>query len=79
MRSRYPRRPAPSCALALNLFEAGQLSLAQAAKIAGLSQDAFMEVLVEVGTRAADYPPLELEGELDATRLAGLSSPMPAS
>jgi prevent-host-death family protein len=55
-------------ALALNLFEAGQLSLAQAAKVAGLSQEAFMEVLVEVGIPAVDYPPQELEGELDAAR-----------
>ena len=55
-------------ALALNLFEAGQLSLARAAKVAALSQEAFMEVLEEVGISAVDYPPEELAGELDATR-----------
>ena len=55
-------------ALAFNLFEARQLSLAQAAKVAGLSQEAFMEVLVEVGIPAVDYPPQELVGELDAAR-----------
>ena len=55
-------------ALAFNLFEARQLSLAQAAKVASLSQEAFMEVLVEVGIPAVDYPPQELVGELDAAR-----------
>ena len=55
-------------ALALNLFEAGQLSLAQAAKVAALSQEAFIEVLEDVGISAVDYPPEELAGELDATR-----------
>jgi len=55
-------------ALALNLFEAGELSLAKAAKVAGLSQEDFMELLHEAGIPAVDYPTEELAGELDAMR-----------
>jgi len=55
-------------ALALNLFEAGQLSLVQAAKVAVLAPEAFMEVLEETDISAVDYPPEELTGELDAIR-----------
>ena len=55
-------------ALALNLFEGGQLSLAKAAKVAGLSQEDFMELLHETGIPAVDYPTEELAGELDAMR-----------
>jgi len=52
--------------LVLNLFEAGQLSLVQAAKVAALSPEAFMEVLEETDISVVDYPPGELIGELDA-------------
>lgn len=52
--------------LAINLFEAGQVSLAQAAKLAGLSQEAMLERLGEVGAVVVDYPPEELSAELDA-------------
>lgn len=55
-------------ALALNLFEAGQLSLIQAAKVAALSPEAFMEALEAMGIPAVDYPPEELTGKLDAAR-----------
>lgn len=55
-------------ALALNLFEAGQLSLVQATKVAALSPEAFMDVLHEAGISAVDYPPEELAGELDAAQ-----------
>jgi prevent-host-death family protein len=51
-------------AMALHLLESHQLTLAQSAKLAGLSVEAFMELLGEVGLSAVDYPPEELEEEL---------------
>lgn len=52
--------------LALSLFEQRQLTLAQAAKVAGLSVDGFIDLLGRVGVPAVDYPADELAGELDA-------------
>ena len=52
-------------ALALSLFESRQLTLAQAAKVAGLSLDGFIDLLGSLGLAAVDYPPEELAGELD--------------
>ncbi len=52
-------------ALALSLFEGRQLTLAQAAKIAGLSLDGFIDLLGSLGLAAVDYPADELAGELD--------------
>ncbi len=51
-------------ALALHLFEQGQLTLAQAAKVASVSVEDFMQVLGEAGVTAVDYPPSELEDDL---------------
>jgi len=51
-------------AMALHLFESHQLTLAQCAKLAGLSLEAFIELLGEVGVPAVDYPPEELEEEM---------------
>lgn len=51
-------------ALALHLFEQGQLTLAQAAKVASVNVEDFMQVLSEAGVTAVDYPPSELEDEL---------------
>lgn len=53
-------------ALALHLFEGGQLTLSQAAKLAQLSLEAFIELLGEAGIAAVDYPPEELADELEA-------------
>lgn len=53
-------------AVALHLFEAGQVTLAQAAKLAGVSLEELMELLGEAGIPAVDYPPEELEAELEA-------------
>jgi prevent-host-death family protein len=55
-------------ALALSLLEAGQLCIAKAAQVAGLSQEDFMELLHEDGISAVDCPTEELAGELDAMR-----------
>ncbi len=52
--------------LALRLFEDRQMTLAQAAKVAGLSLDEFLDLLASLGLAAVDYPPDELAGELDA-------------
>lgn len=52
--------------LALSLFEARQLTLAQAARLAGLSLEGFMDVLGSFGLAAVDYPPEELADELEA-------------
>ena len=50
--------------LALQLFDAGQLTLAQAAKLADMSLERFIALLGEVGINAVDYPPEELDDEL---------------
>ena len=53
-------------AMALHLFESHQVTLAQAAKLAGLSLEDLVELLGEVGIPAVDYPAEELEAELAA-------------
>ncbi len=50
--------------LALQLFEQRQLTLSQAAKVADLSAEDFMDLLGKAGVAAVDYPPSELEDEL---------------
>lgn len=50
--------------LALNLFSSGQLTLAQAAKLAKMPMEKFISLLGEAGIDAVDYSPDELEGEL---------------
>lgn len=52
-------------ALALHLFESGRMTLAQAAKVAGLSIEEFVALLGEAGIPAVDYAPDELKEELD--------------
>ncbi len=49
--------------LAAKLFETGRLTLGQAAKLAGHSRRAFIEVLGRLGVPVFDYPPEELDGE----------------
>jgi len=50
--------------MALHLFESHQLTLAQSAKLADLSLEAFIELLGEAGIDAVDYPPEELSDEM---------------
>ncbi len=50
--------------LALTLFEQGLITLAKAAKLAGVTQDVFMDLMAEAGSVAVDYPPEELTDEL---------------
>jgi prevent-host-death family protein len=55
-------------AMAVSLFETGSLSLAQGARLAGLSLEEFMELLGREDLVAVDYPPEELAQELEAAR-----------
>jgi prevent-host-death family protein len=52
-------------ALACRLFAEKALSLGKAAKLAGLSPEAFIAQLGVMGIPAVDYPPDELDSELD--------------
>ncbi|MFQ5674311.1 MAG: UPF0175 family protein [bacterium] len=52
--------------LMIKLYETGKLSLGQAAKFAGYSKRAFMELLGKYGVPLFDYPPEDLEKELDS-------------
>ncbi len=53
-------------ALALHLFESGKLTLVQAAKIADMQVNDFIRHLGVVGINAVDYPPEDLEKELES-------------
>ena len=55
-------------ALALRLFENRRLSLAQAAKVAGMVPEDFIVLLGEAGVAAVDYPPEEVEEDITAAR-----------
>jgi predicted HTH domain antitoxin len=50
--------------LALALFEAGTISLSKAAKFAGMTLDAFMDLLAAYDIPAVQYPASELDEEL---------------
>jgi len=49
--------------MAVCFFESGLLALAQAAGIAMLSLEGFIEFLGEMGVAAVDYPVAELDEE----------------
>ena len=51
--------------LALALFEQGLITMAKAAKLAGVTQDVFMDLMSEASSVAVDYPPEELTDELN--------------
>ena len=51
--------------LAVKLYEVGKVSLGQAAKLAGFSKRAFMEVLGRHHVPLFDYSPDELREEID--------------
>ncbi|MER3422933.1 MAG: hypothetical protein C4293_06560 [Nitrospiraceae bacterium] len=54
--------------LMIKLFEAGRLSLGQAAKAAGYSKRAFLEVLRKHGVSVLDYPRKSYETNLSLER-----------
>lgn len=51
--------------LAIKLYEVGKVSLGQAAKLAGFSKRAFIDVLGQSHIPLFDYDPDELEQEVD--------------
>jgi len=51
--------------LAVKLYEVGKVSLGQAAKLAGFSKRAFMEVLGRYHIPIFDYSPDDLRQEID--------------
>jgi predicted HTH domain antitoxin len=51
--------------LAVKLYEVGKVSLGQAAKLAGFSKRAFIEVLGRYRIPVFDYSPEELRQEID--------------
>jgi prevent-host-death family protein len=50
--------------LALALFERRLVTMAKAAKLAGLTQDEFMDLVADAGVVAVDFPPEELTDEM---------------
>jgi predicted HTH domain antitoxin len=52
--------------LAVKLYEVGKVSLGQAAKLAGFSKRAFIDVLGRYRVPLFDYDPDELRQEVDA-------------
>jgi antitoxin (DNA-binding transcriptional repressor) of toxin-antitoxin stability system len=53
-------------ALALHLFQARHVTLSQEARISFLSIDDFLDLLSEFEIPAVDYPPEDLDEELEA-------------
>ncbi|CDM97894.1 MAG: UPF0175 family protein [Limnospira sp. PMC 1291.21] len=51
--------------LAIKLYEVGRLSIGQAAKVAGYSQRAFMEILGHYHVPVLAYSPDDLAAEVD--------------
>ena len=49
----------------MHLFEKSLVTLSQAAKISALSVEDFLDLLNEVGIPAVDYPPEELDDEVE--------------
>jgi len=52
--------------LTIKLFETGRLSLGQAARMAGHSKRAFLEILPKAGVPVFDHPASELQDEIGA-------------
>jgi predicted HTH domain antitoxin len=51
--------------LMVKLFETGKLTVGQAAELAGYSKPTFIELLGKLGVCVIDYPPSELEQEIN--------------
>lgn len=54
--------------MALDLYEAGHATLAEAARLADLSVEDFIELLGKAGVPAVSYPPEDLADELETAR-----------
>ena len=55
-------------ALASKQYERGRLTLGQAAKLAGYSKANFMELLAEYNVSVINFPPEELDEDIDNAR-----------
>jgi predicted HTH domain antitoxin len=51
--------------LASKLYERGKLTLGQAAELAGYSKETFMELLAEYNVALINYPPDELDEDIE--------------
>jgi prevent-host-death family protein len=51
--------------LAVSLFERRLITMAKAARIAGLTLDVFMDLLAQTGIAAVDYPAVDLNREME--------------
>jgi len=56
------------CAVALHLFEAGQITLARASKLAGMAVEDFIGLLGETGIPTVGYSPEDVSEELEAAQ-----------
>ena len=54
--------------LASRLYEKGKLTLGQAADLVGLSKSTFMELLVDYDVSILNYPPSELDNDINNAR-----------
>ena len=54
-----------ACSLAVHLLDQGVLTLSQAAKVAGMSIEQFLDVLRDSGVAVVDYPPEDLAAEME--------------
>ena len=54
--------------VAVHLFESGQTTLSQGARLAGISMEEFMKILGQLGIPVVNYPPEDLERELEVLR-----------
>jgi predicted HTH domain antitoxin len=52
-------------AIASRLYEKGKLTLGQAAEVVGLSKGTFMEILGSQGVSVFNYPPSDLDRDLE--------------
>jgi predicted HTH domain antitoxin len=64
---------------ALKMFELGKLSSGKAAELAGMSRVAFLEECGRYRVSVFNYPPEELEAELQADLAAAQNASSPAT
>ena len=65
--------------LTMKLFEEGKISLGKAAEMSGYSKRTYMELLGRRGIPVFNYPPEELERELEAFSDASEEEPSESS
>lgn len=58
--------------MASKLYERGKLTLGQAAEITGYSKETFMELLAEYNVALINYPPDELDEDIENAQSHGI-------